>query len=1104
MNDDRNLNGMIDPVVSEAEERFTLVSSWESDARTRFMDDDKFYNGDVYNGYQWPNQLRVNRDIEEKPCLTINKVRQHCLQIINDAKRNKPGIQVRATGGGATYQSAQLLGALIRHIEYVSKASVAYGTATEFQVKGGKGWLRVSTDYVDTESFNQQILIERVKDPLSVYIDRDAKEADKSDARYCIVIDVLAKDEAKKKYPKFADKLGNTPLRSGSPFLRENQVCIAEYFRKVEDKDTLYAIVGANGPQYMRKSMLKSLLEAQGQDTKEYFAGLENDPAVRSRPIDDEKIEYYLIIGQEIAERKIWPGKYIPFVPVVGEETIIEGQYDCKGHVRSMIDPQRMYNYWSPLALDTPLPTPSGWTTMGQAKRGDWLLDENGRSVQVAGVSPIHLHRKCFRVEFDNGSSIVADAEHKWTVEERGKRIAGGFEWSNRIVSTQELAPKKHFIWVTKPVELPEAELPIHPYLLGVWLGDGTTAAPRITCGHMDVEEMRRNLEDLGLEVTVQFQQGKTAATLGVHGVVEKFRSLGLLGNKHIPEMYLRASKEQRLDLLRGLMDTDGAFAERTNQCDFTTTSDAIAAGFAELLTSLGLKSTSCVRKAVARTFPSGETYDCQAAHQFYFSAPPKMEIFKLCRKSSKQTRDRKVHPRRTGRHRIIAVKEVPSVPVKCVSIDSKSHLFLAGEGMIPTHNSAAVEYGALQGKTPWMAAVESIEGFETYYTTANRINHAWLPYKAFDKNGQKLDPPTRTQPPVAAPVAVEGMRIAQAEFGLASGQYENTMGQQSNERSAQAMFEHEKRGDNATFHFLDNQAIAIRQIGVIVLDLIPRIMDTQQVMQIINLEEQPIELIIDPQAQQAAQVKKDAEGKAIAYILNPAVGKYEVQADVGPGFATRREEAFEAFKLILTQNPTLTGVLGDILFRAGDFPHADEAAQRLRRMVPAYALGEGPSPTEQQLQGQVQQLMQLLTQNMEELSALKLRSKGQEQKRDIGVYDAFTKRLQVLLKSKIDAVKAGVDVAQAAQGAPGGETTAAVPGVEQSEIETIINDLMPDLLGVDLTPIIEANAQAHEAAGGDLPQLQPQLDDPSNIRRDFANRPFGRDFANSRAFRPI
>ena len=166
------------------------------------------------------------------------------------------------------------------------------------------------------------------------------------------------------------------------------------------------------------------------------------------------------------------------------------------------------------------------------------------------------------------------------------------------------------------------------------------------------------------------------------------------------------------------------------------------------------------------------------------------------------------------------------------------------------------------------------------------------------------------------------------------------------------------------------------------------------------------LEVKLDPMLQQAHQLEINENNEVITRILNPAIGQYEVQADVGPGYATRREEAFNALTLILTQAPALTNIIGDIMFRAGDFPMAEEAAERLKRMVPPQALGQGPTQNEQMLGMQVQQLQNALKATMDELAKEKGKTQARLEKREVEVYDAITKRIDVVGKQGLSALQ--------------------------------------------------------------------------------------------------
>lgn len=988
---DRAEDDDLEAVFQEAKKRFAFCNTVEGDAQKHFLEDYKFAEADSDNGYQWPNRLFQQRDIAGKPCLTINETRQHNLQIINDAKQNKPGIKIRPTGGGASAASAKVWQDIVRHIEYISSAQRAYDLATAFQVKGGWGYIRLVTDYAGPDTFDQEIYIIPVKDPTSIFLDPHAQQPDKSDANYGFVFRDLDKDTFDSLYPEYVNEAGQSPLGEDSIFwTSSSHVRVVEYYRRVNEPDTLIAYIDPNDQQrhYARKSIIGEELAAK----------LLTLPGSQSRETFNTKVYWYLIIGNKVRDMTEWPGKYIPIIMVIGEETVIEGQLDRKGHTRALKDPQRMYNYWTPLSLDTLLPTPSGWTTMGAVNAGDTLFDEKGQPVKVVGVSPVHIGRKCYEIEFDDGSKITADAEHGWTVEERGKRKSATYDWNTKTLTTKELTVGKHFIPVTKPFDLVDVELPIHPYLLGAWLGDGTSAEPQITAHRDDIEEMRNNIASLGYTVgQARFYRDKSAGAFTIHGVRHIFQRLGLIGNKHIPGIYLRGSQQQREMLLRGMMDTDGAVA-KNNQCNYTTIDWKIASGFVELARSLGLKVAYCIRHAAKRAFPNGQEYECKEAFQFNFTPSTEDNIFWLNRKVAQQKIGRKQHWRRNKRHGIKAIREVPSVPVKCVTIDNESHLFLAGLGMVPTHNSAATEQVALQGKSPWLAPVENIEELSEYWNTANINNFAVLPYRTLDDNGNPLPgKPERVSGAQMAEAYITGMQVTRQELVMVSGQDTNAMGQQGNERTGAAINARQRQGNNATYHYIDNLAMAITLVGKQILDLVPKVYDTERVLRITADDGEDYDLTVNPNAKQPFAQQQDPKGKAIASIFNPRIGTYEVIADVGPDYATKREEAWNAYSLILTQNPQLVNIIGDLLFRAADFPHAEEAAKRLKNMVPAEATGAGPSAEVQALKQQIQNTQNALAAALNEIAKKQGKLEDKDLVHDIDAYKAETERLKAI-----------------------------------------------------------------------------------------------------------
>lgn len=338
------------------------------------------------------------------------------------------------------------------------------------------------------------------------------------------------------------------------------------------------------------------------------------------------------------------------------------------------------------LALDTPLPTPTGWTTMGEVKEGDYLLSDDGNPTQVIGTSRVKIRAKCYEIEFDDGTRIVADANHWWKV---GRTHLGRV--GDHMRQTHKLKAGKFFIRTAAPLTLPDRELPLDPYLLGAWLGDGSSDSAQIFCGDADVEEMVENIEACGQPT--RRTRHKTCWNIRLNDghpgrrgsdFIRALKQMNVFNNKHIPEIYLRASHAQRLALLQGLMDTDGSATQRPGQCNFVTNLPALAAGFGELVQTLGFKAKFLVRpEFIVR---DGIKKECPPRHQFWLTAYPEMPIFRLERKVARLARPEGY--RQLTHHRIKSVTEVDSVPVRCIMVDAPSKMYLCGAGMIPTHNT--------------------------------------------------------------------------------------------------------------------------------------------------------------------------------------------------------------------------------------------------------------------------------------------------------------------------------------------------------------------------------------------------------------------------------
>lgn len=647
--DDENGPLGIDPVVREAVKRWDRCTEWESIARARFIDDIKFENGDSDNGNQWPNAIKRAREVDSRPCLTMNIIRQHNLQISNAARKAKSSVSFVPQGNGATVESAKVMQQLVRRIENISSAQNAYTKARNFQIGGGIGWWRVVTEYSSHDSFDQEIYIRPVNDPLSVYMDPDCRQEDCSDAIFAFVFDNIPKEQFEEDYPEFADMVGKSPLPGASgdnDWITKDHIRVCEYFRKVNKADKLISFV-SNG---VRRTILKSKLAKN-------MLTILDDPLTKVRDTSIEVIEWHLIAGDQVIDQTEWVGKYIPLVRVLGEEVIIDGIMDRKGHTRWQKDAQRMFNY----------------------------------------------------------------------------------------------------------------------------------------------------------------------------------------------------------------------------------------------------------------------------------------------------------------------------------------------------NASSQVEFVALQAKTPWVAASQSIEEYESYWNSANSANHSVLPYNAFDEQGNPLPPPMRTVPPTNSPAYDAGMETAFNQIMMVSGQWQNQMGMMGNERTGAAIKQRQRQSETSVFHFQDNYENSLIYTGKILLDLIPKIYDTQRVLMVLADNDAPMEVMIDPQAAQAFALTQQENDTAAASVFNPTIGDYSVAPTAGPAYNSSREATTEALMLILTQAPSLTPIIGDLLLSSMDFDKAQEAAQRLRRMVPSQATGQGSSQEEMALQQQVAQLQSTLAKALQKNAKSELKLVGKEQMRNIDVYEAETKRMAAL-----------------------------------------------------------------------------------------------------------
>ena len=323
--------------------RLQMAQAAYSDSREDELDDLRFMAGSPDNQWQWPADVLATRGsvqgqtINARPCLTINKLPQHVRQVTNEQRQNRPSGKVIPADDNADVQVAEIFNGVVRHIEYMSDADVAYDTACDNQVTYGEGYIRLLTEYCNEESFDQDIKIGRVRNAFSVYMDPTIQDPCGADAEWCFVTEDILISDYERMFPDaspvstiMSQGVGNESM---AQWLAEDTIRIAEYFYKSYEKATLNLY----------------------PDNQTAFKGTPQDAnlqmmfgkPIRSREVDRQKVMWMKTNGFDILDEREWPGKWIPVVRVVGNEWEVEGKLYISGLVRNAKDAQRMYNYWT-------------------------------------------------------------------------------------------------------------------------------------------------------------------------------------------------------------------------------------------------------------------------------------------------------------------------------------------------------------------------------------------------------------------------------------------------------------------------------------------------------------------------------------------------------------------------------------------------------------------------------------------------------------------------------------------------------------------------------------------------------------------------------------
>lgn len=319
-----------DDFLSEVREKFERAAEREDENRKRGLADLEF----ARMGKQWPEEVRRQRELDGRPCHTINKLPAFIRQVVNDARQNKPAIHVQPVDSGADPETAEIMSGLIRNIETTSDAEVAYDTAVEGAVSNSFGYIRVNTRYASDDTFDQDLVIERVANPFSVYGDPDSDAADSSDWNCAFEVEMMSKERFQTRWkgrdPVDWDADGYVGLPS--PWFEGDQVMVAAYWHRAIVEKEIVAL--SNGT---------IVAKADFETNPDNFLGL--TIVGQPRVVQSYKVTQYMLTGAEVLETIEWPGKYIPLIPVYGDEVNVEGKRHLFSLVHFGTDSQREYNY---------------------------------------------------------------------------------------------------------------------------------------------------------------------------------------------------------------------------------------------------------------------------------------------------------------------------------------------------------------------------------------------------------------------------------------------------------------------------------------------------------------------------------------------------------------------------------------------------------------------------------------------------------------------------------------------------------------------------------------------------------------------------------------
>jgi len=317
-------------ILKEVQDRLAKAKDYDGENRQLALDDLEFVGNE---NSQWPEKIKNLRLADDRPCLTINKMPAFIDQVVGDQRMNRPAIKVVPVDSYGDIEVARILGGWIKHVQQISKSDIAIDHGFEHAVTCGYGALRVVTKYVTDTSFDQDAYVEKVDNALAIFWGEHT-EYDCSDARYCIIITDMNRDEYETKYKEVPAEFNTASSQYVEGWSTKDTVRLAEYFVKEPVEKTLYLL----------------------DDGRTVYKLEEDDVKVKERKTDAFKIMWYLVSGDKVLEHKEWVGKkYIPVIPIWGKEINIGGKRHIRGLIRNAKDSQRMYNYWN--SVDTEVVT---------------------------------------------------------------------------------------------------------------------------------------------------------------------------------------------------------------------------------------------------------------------------------------------------------------------------------------------------------------------------------------------------------------------------------------------------------------------------------------------------------------------------------------------------------------------------------------------------------------------------------------------------------------------------------------------------------------------------------------------------------------------------